>query len=135
MSTIWLLWHLLITLLKLWIISRSLRWRWSWVELLVWIVVLLNIPWLICWWVAIVSASLWHLIVSIIRSRRPLRIGFCSELIWWKLSFKVDFTSWNSSFAQRKQIPHSGFQVAKLIYRYLRLSNNLTPFDALRHNF
>ncbi len=134
-STIWLLWHLLITLVKLLIISWSLRWRWSWIELLLWIVVLLNIPCLFCWWVAVVSASWWHLIESIVRSCPSLWIRFSSELIWWKLSFKVDFTCWGSSFAQRKQVPHCGLQVAKLIYRYLRLSNNFAPFDAFWHNF
>ena len=88
MSTIWLLWILLITLLKLLIISRTLRWRWSWNELLLWIVVRLCISCWLCWWARILlSTSLRHLLVSIVRTSRPMRIRFCCKLVWWKLSF------------------------------------------------
>jgi hypothetical protein len=78
---------------------------------------------------------MWHLLVSIVWSCRPLRIGISRCLIWWKLSFKVDFTSWGSPFAQWKQISHSSLQVTELVYRYLRLGNNFAAFHALRHDF
>jgi hypothetical protein len=133
MHSIRLLWKLLITLMKLLLISRTLRWIWCCIKLLLWIVVRLNISCLFCWWVTIVST--WHLLVSIVRSTRPIRIRICSKLIWWKLSFQVDFTCWGSPFAQWEQVPYCGLQVAKLIYWYLRLSNYFTSFDAFRHNF